>query len=83
MTKAANPSAGKQYSKELEDVMEEARIVKRCIGLMLKEGDVSYPVALTALAQVMLDIAVLGLSEQEQEARAHLASFFILDDVIQ
>jgi hypothetical protein len=61
----------------MNQIFDEARPVRQRIGQMLKDGNVSYTAALVAMANVMMDIVVLGWGKTEPEARSFLISLFI------
>jgi len=81
MTKAPNHTEGK--CNDMAQVLEAARPIKQHIAVLLKNEDVSYTIAMVAMTQVMMDIAVLGLGQTEQQARGLCAALFLTDDVKQ
>jgi len=60
----------------MDEINLEVEQVKTRIGLALKDDKVSYAVAITAMAKLMLEIAVLGCGKEEQDARAFCSSMF-------
>ena len=68
---------------EEEAEIEAAKLISRRISKLLADNKVHYSVALLAMRQLMLGIAVVGTGKQEQEARKFLASLFLTDDVTQ
>jgi hypothetical protein len=66
---------------KLEDSFKAAKPIRHRINVFLRDNNVSYTVALIAMTQVMMDIAVYGLGQTEQDARKLLMSLFLTDDM--
>ena len=64
---------------EADDIDQKSAQVTHQIHLMFKNQGISYPVAICAMANAMIEIYVHGYGWTENEAKSFLASLF-LDD---